>query len=56
LRARDSGYVQYVYADAVVEAVGGGAETTVVEIPFGPGHFVAAGLPLFKIWPAPEGA
>jgi uncharacterized membrane protein len=55
VRAKESGYVQYVYADAVVEAVGGVAEETVVEIPFGPGHFVAAGLPLLKIWPAPEG-
>jgi len=53
--AKESGYVQYLYADAVVEAVGGAAEETVVEIPFGPGHFVAAGLPLLKVWPAPEG-
>lgn len=55
VRARESGYAQYVYADAVVGAVGGAAGMTVAEIPFGPGHFVAAGLPLLKIWPAPEG-
>ncbi len=56
VRARESGYAQYVYADAVVGAVGGvAAGMTVVEIPFGPGNFVAAGLPLLKIWPAPEG-
>ena len=67
VRAKDSGYVQYVYAaeaaGAVAEAVagagaravGGAAEETVVEIPFGPGRFVAGGLPLLKVWPAPEG-
>ena len=55
LRAKDSGYVQYVYADAVVGAVGGASETSAIEIPFGPGNFVAARLPLLKIWPAPEG-
>ncbi|MDP9455894.1 MAG: DUF2254 domain-containing protein [Actinomycetota bacterium] len=57
IRARQSGYVQYLNADEVVEAVvgGGGASgrgTTVVEVPFGPGHFVAAGLPLVRVWPA----
>ena len=57
MRARESGYVQYLNAEEVVEAVvgGGGASgggTTVVEIPFGPGHFVAAGLPLVRVWPA----
>ncbi len=57
VRARESGYVQYLNADEVVEAVLGGSGaagggTTVVEIPFGPGHFVAAGLPLVRVWPA----
>ena len=57
VRSRESGYVQYLNANGVVEAVvGGGGEsaegTTVVEIPFGPGHFVAAGLPLARIWPS----
>ena len=60
VRSRRSGYVQYLNADAVVEAItaGSGATgggTTVVEIPFGPGHFVAAGLPLVRVWPAKEG-
>lgn len=53
--ARESGYVQYLDADAVVEAVTGGApgkETTVVELPFGPGFFVAAGIPVARIWPS----
>ncbi|MDP9474249.1 MAG: DUF2254 domain-containing protein [Actinomycetota bacterium] len=56
VRARESGYVQYLNADEVVEAVTGGKrggeKTTLVEIPFGPGHFVAAGLPLVRIWPS----
>ena len=56
VRARKSGYVQYLNADEVVEAVVGesgeyGEGTTVVEIPFGPGHFAAAGLPLVRVWP-----
>jgi uncharacterized membrane protein len=60
VRARESGYVQYVGVEELVEAVTdgtGGAETTtttVVEIPFGPGAFVAAGLPVAKVWPAHE--
>ena len=57
VRARESGYVQYLDAGEVVEAVIGGRGasgegTMVVEIPFGPGFFVAAGLPLVRIWPA----
>lgn len=51
MRSRDSGYVQYLNADEVVEAVVGGG-TTVVELPFAPGHFVVAGLPLVRIWPS----
>ncbi len=57
VRARESGYVQYLNADEVAEALVGGSEapgggTTVVEILFGLGHFVAAGLPLVRVWPA----
>lgn len=60
LRARESGYVQYLDVDRLVYAVtgraadGGAADgtTTVVEIPFGPGIFVAAGLPVVRVWPA----
>ena len=60
VRARESGYVQYVDLGELVEALSegseaGGAEpTTVVEIPFGPGTFVAAGLPVVKVWPTRE--
>jgi uncharacterized membrane protein len=62
VRALESGYVQYLNEGEVLEAVVGGrgadgradgrGETMVVEIPFGPGHFVAAGLPLVRVWPA----
>ncbi len=55
VRAERSGYVQYIDADALVEAVAAW-DPVAVEVPFGPGHFVAAGLPLAKVWPAPEGA
>ncbi|WP_166396058.1 DUF2254 domain-containing protein [Rubrobacter marinus] len=59
VRARQSGYVQYLNAGEVVEAIVGRSNapeggTLVVEIPFGPGHFVAAGLPLVRAWPAKE--
>lgn len=55
LRAKESGYVQYLNVEAVVNAVSsqtGGEETVVVEVPFGPGRFVTAGLPIVQIWPA----
>ena len=57
VRSRESGYVQYLDADEVVEVLLGGSSpsdggTTVVEVPFGPGFFVAAGLPLVRVWPA----
>ncbi len=54
-RARESGYVQYLNVDTVVEAVAGegrSRKASVVEVPFGPGHFVAAGLPIVRVWPA----
>lgn len=57
LRAKKSGYVQYLNVEAVVGAVVGQAgdeKTVVVEIPFGPGFFVAAGLPIVRVWPARE--
>lgn len=50
-QARDSGYVQYVNIDGIVEAVASG-ERTVVELPHGPGSFVAAGLPIVRVWPS----
>lgn len=55
VRAERSGYVQYLDADALAEAVMGACKPVAVEVPFGPGHFVAAGLPVAKVWPAPEG-
>lgn len=57
VQARRSGYVQYLDIDGVLRAVGGasvGGETVVVEVPFGPGKFVAAGLPIVRIWAAGE--
>ena len=51
--AKESGYVQYVDLEAVLDAVkGSGKGRSVVEIPFAPGAFVAAGLPILRIWPA----
>ena len=50
MRARKSGYIQYLNVDAIVDAVAVGGETRVVEIPFSPGDFVAAGLPVARIW------
>ena len=55
VRAERSGYVQYLDAEALFEAVAGSHAPEAVEVPFGPGHFVAAGLPVVKIWPAPKG-
>lgn len=54
LRARQSGYVQYLNIDAIVEAVSAARDPEFIEIPFSPGHFVAAGLPVVRIWPARE--
>lgn len=55
VRAERSGYVQYFDVDAVVDAVAAGGETKFVEVPFVPGNFVAAGLPIVRAWPAPKG-
>ncbi len=55
VRARESGYVQYLNTDAVADAEADGdadEETAVVDLPFGPGEFVAAGLPVARIWPS----
>ncbi len=57
VRAEERGYVQYVDVEGLVKAatVGvGGGETTVVELSFGPGAFVTAGLPVVRAWPARE--
>ena len=52
VRSRKAGYVQRLNVDAIVDAVAVGGETRVIEIPFGPGHFVSSGLPLVRVWPA----
>ena len=54
-RARRSGYVQHVDVGKLLQAMparAGAGKTTVVELPFGPGSFVAAGLPVVRVWPA----
>jgi uncharacterized membrane protein len=50
--SRKSGYVQFLDADAVVKTVTSTGKPEFIEMPFGPGHFVAAGLPVVRIWPA----
>ncbi len=61
IKAQESGYVQYMDLDRILDAAtqeDGAVEKApakmVVELPFGPGHFVAAGLPILRLWPAPE--
>lgn len=53
VRARRSGYVQRLDVEAVAGAVDdGGGKPVALELPSGPGRFVAAGLPLARVWPA----
>ena len=54
VRARKSGHLQYLDVDALLDAISAGGETRVIEMPFGPGHFVASGLPVVRAWPARE--
>ncbi len=54
VRATSRGYVQSLSVDSVLNAVADG-QTALVEIPPGPGNFVAAGLPLARVWPAVDG-
>lgn len=55
LWAQQSGYMQYVDVDSIAETVvRAGDEKMVVEIPFSPGFFVSAGLPVLRVWPVPE--
>ena len=57
IKAQESGYIQYMDLDRILQALTENAAPAkmVVELPFGPGHFVAAGLPILRLWPAPEG-
>lgn len=54
VRAKSSGYVENMNFEGILEAVVD-EETKVVEIPFGPGNFVSAGLPIAKTWPRRDG-
>lgn len=54
LRAKESGYVQYVDADGLLEAVTRSTEPKFVEVSHGPGFYVVEGMPVVRIWPAPE--
>ena len=70
IKAQESGYVQYVNLDRILEVLEAATQEDgavekeaaekapakmIIELPFGPGHFVAAGLPILRLWPAPEG-
>lgn len=50
IRSKETGYLQRLDLDSIVGSVVVGKETVVIEIPFAPGHFVGAGLPLVKVW------
>ncbi len=57
IQTRQSGYVQYVGLDSILEAVireNKATKKMVVELPFGPGDFASEGLPILRLWPAPE--
>lgn len=52
VRGEVSGYVQFLDEDALLGVVAKAADgkPAFVEIPFGPGEFVSAGLPAAKVW------
>ncbi len=56
LRAAKSGYLQVVNAEvitgALMNSAGGDLREIAVDVPYGPGDYVAAGMALAKIWPA----
>ena len=54
VRAQNSGYVESMNLEEILDAVVNKG-TKVVEIPWGPGNFVSAGLPLVKVWPPENG-
>ncbi len=53
VRAEEHGYVQYLNVDSILKQVVD-ERTALVEIPLAPGHFVATGLPIARVWPAQE--
>lgn len=64
LVSRRSGYVQHLELESIVEAFGGSSnsgstdagesepEAVFVDLPYGPGFFVSAGMPLVRLWTA----
>lgn len=50
VRSKETGYLQRLDIDSIVGSIIVGGETAVIEIPFAPGNFVGAGLPLVKAW------
>lgn len=57
LLSRKSGYVQHLQIDLMAEALGGargasgdGTGSAFLDLPFGPGFFVSAGLPIARLW------
>ena len=55
VRARESGYIQNLNIESILDAVVVDERIKVVELPLGPGNFVAARLPVVRLWPAVEG-
>ncbi len=55
VRAKKSGYLQRVEMNSLLEAIPSNGEgVVVVQVPFSPGYFVPAGLPMLCIWPSPK--
>ncbi len=50
IRASRSGYVQHVNLEAVADALSVSGRRVLAELPFGPGSFVSAGMPLARVW------
>lgn len=54
LRAEQSGYIQAVQMNQLMDAISSPGVTRVVELPFTVGSFVSAGLEIARLWPATE--